>query len=299
MLSTRHLLLTLGSASTRRTYNTNVKPLQDLAKDFPHVGMLLVKRQTTNHFYRVGSGVYDDGIVISSAHCFTPYQDTQLYFMIGNDTSLRPIKIKTIVTHPEFNDNQATMIDGQSDIGVAILEKKFPVELPKLNIEYDPTPAELKDCVSIGYPAMYSPIHENNYPLLLKKYNPNFSEPHIPIAVIASCNLSTKYPNCLEHQIGYHDAYPLPYNILDSGLHSGMSGGGLFTREDKKLVGLNMSTTGTNDFSHQRGNYLYFNFIKHNKAFLMSQLGQFKTALPTKTQKKQNDVEKNNRFKIL
>lgn len=303
MFSTSRLLLSLRKKpQISRAYNTNLAPLQNLSKNIPHVGMVLVKNKTTGDFYKIASGIYDDGIIISSAHCFsTPL--VSYYFILGGDNNLQPIKIKNIAKHPEYNEENEDKIgpQGQADIAVALLEKKFSVALPKLEIEYHPTNLDLENCISVGYPDKYFPILDKEIPGYLEEYSPTPGNPHIPLGVTASCYLSTKYLNCLEHKIGYYKGVqPVSYSILDSGTHCGMSGGGLFTQKDNKLIGVNMCTDGAAIWSaHRTGNICFFNFLSPNEVFLTKQINKFKNLLPLTTQKTESENRKTKPFRIL
>lgn len=279
MFSTHRVLSSLRHTASR-AYNTNVRPLQKLAENFPHVGMILLNNNTDNAFTHVGSGVYHDGIVISAAHCFSDKMQGSPYFLLGRDKYLHPIKIKRIVKHPEYSEKYSSFkLPISVDIAVALLEEKVPVTLPKLKLEYDPTDSELQDCVTVGYPSKYFPRQEDNTVIPLENYLPSSGKAHIPIGVLAFCYPSTYTTNCLEHRIGYKNGKPEPYNILDSGALPGMSGGGVFTQKDQKLIGIHCAQTITNDNSNVKENRNYFCALTGHKLFLTKQLNEFKTAL--------------------
>lgn len=289
----KNRLLSLSTATLqgakftpRMFYHYSVKPLQEFAQDYQHVGRLFKNNDTTKHY---GSGVYINGLVITAAHCLPPSIDDKCYFSLQNYT---PVKITHVIRHPQFKkcsffdtllfESKEEKIENihptNFDIAVGLLEEKFPITICEPNIEY--SPKDITDCISVGYPGQYEIRNEDEMRLLVKhKYTAFPWEIAKPMGVMASCYSSSRFSYCLEHKIGYQKgSEPVKYTVLDSGTAPGMSGGGLFTRKDQKLIGIHVGRTGTEKgkYSMKRGdNNLFVLFSKH-QAFLENTMNELK-----------------------
>ena len=98
---------------------------------------------------------------------------------------------------------------------------------------------------------------------------------------MASCYPSSRYStelsHCVEHEVGYIEGSERSeYTALDSGTAAGMSGGGLFTRKDQKLIGINVAGTSSCRYSNVCCDRNIFVLFTKHQTFLINTMDELK-----------------------